>query len=271
MNNKYKKKLIQRPLNANIFVIFSIVFTKTRNLFFLALALFLLFSSSNNFHIIDFISSSTRDYAVWLYSKLPSVKLDSLYSWFYTMEEYERLKAENMALRSENAGMRIRLKDYEIVASSDYFKSRSAHYKTILARIVMHNSDTFGDVMSIDVGSADGVKKNAAVVLDGSLVAKVISVGEYHSIVLPIHSVASKVAAISLSDRVRCILVGGDETLHPMYFPSDVELEEEDVFITSGDDDLPYGLQIGFVTQSGGVKQASDLRNAEYVKIVMKR
>lgn len=73
-------------------------------------------------------------------------------------------KARNQSLKEENAQLRSALK----------LKNTLTGYQKINASVISRSANTWSDLLTIDKGSAAGVKKNQAVVCGGGVIGRII-------------------------------------------------------------------------------------------------
>lgn len=153
---------------------------------------------------------------------------------------------EMEGLQKENAQLLTLLK------TAGEFKKEAIGAKVI-------SSSPFGEfkTLLINAGQDKGIKKNMAVVANGSLVGKIGEVNSKTSLVLLISDLNSAVDVISSGSRARALLVGRMGTLSLRPFASLTRLEylhrtsgikEDDIIVTSGQDSLyPAGIPVGTV------------------------
>lgn len=160
------------------------------------------------------------------------------------LENYEQMRRSNTGIRKENERLREQLKF-----------SNSLEEKNYPAQIIARNTDNIDAYFTIDKGSSSGIKKNMPVIAyqDGNsgLVGKIIQVGKFTSIVMPVYNVNCTVSARIQNTRNIGLVSGRgnyEGTLSMKYIRKSVlsELHFGDVIVTSGENnnymrDLPLG------------------------------
>ncbi|MBD5399024.1 MAG: rod shape-determining protein MreC [Treponema sp.] len=160
------------------------------------------------------------------------------------LENYEQMRRSNTGIRKENERLREQLKF-----------SNSLEEKNYPAQIIARDTDNIDAYFTIDKGSSSGIKKNMPVIAyqDGNsgLVGKIVQVGKFTSIVMPVYNVNCTVSARIQNTRNIGLVSGKgnyEGTLSMKYIRKRVlpELHFGDVIVTSGENnnymrDLPLG------------------------------
>ena len=149
------------------------------------------------------------------------------------LSELEKLRKENLRLR-------------EMLA----FKI-SEPRQVAIATVISRSARRWSGSIMIDQGTADGVKKDMAVITPEGLVGKVLEARQYYSVVLLITD-SRFAAAVRLQDnRVEAVLVGdGRGSCIVKYLNADASASKDGVFVTSGLDALfPSGIPAGEITR----------------------
>lgn len=171
-------------------------------------------------------------------------------------------------LRDENKELTERLKNYEILqrSNTDIKKenerlkeqldfSNSLQEKNYPARIISRNPDSLYSAFTINKGSRHGIRKNMPVLaIQGGivgLVGKVVTVGAFTSLVMPIYDSKCSVSARIQNTRDIGLVTGDgsvDMPLNMSYIKKRVlnELNYGDLVVTSGESgnfmgDIPIG------------------------------
>lgn len=184
------------------------------------------------------------------------------------------IQAENLQLEARVAELEGQLADYtEVKAENDRLKAllnfntgsdTPPEYKT--ARVIGKTPGHWFNVFDIDLGMADGIKKDMPVINGDGLVGRVLQTGAHFSRVLAIIDSSSGVSSIVERTRDLGIISGsntaGDEDplLTMDNLPLDADLMPGDKVITSGlTSTFPKGVAIGEVIE---VSQSNDgMRN----------
>ena len=171
-------------------------------------------------------------------------------------------------LREENKELTERLKNYEILqrSNTDIRKenerlkeqldfSVSLKEKNYPAQIISRNPDSLYSAFTINKGSRHGIRKNMPVLaVQGGivgLVGKVVTVGAFTSLVMPIYDSKCSVSARIQNTRDIGLVTGdgsADSPLNMTYIKKRVlnELQIGDLIVTSGESgnfmgDIPIG------------------------------
>jgi rod shape-determining protein MreC len=193
------------------------------------------------------------------------------------LERYEELERSNAEIYQEN----IRLREQLGFA-------RSLRYRRIPAQISGRDPNNLYSALVINKGSYSGVSINMAVVAwqDGvqALVGKVIQIGAFESLVMPVFDINSQVAARFSVSRYEGIIEGQGSAETPLlmrFVPrrarSDINIG--DIIISSGMGGIfPAGINIGRVngvnvleyenTLNVEVSPMIDFSRLEYVFII---
>ncbi len=151
------------------------------------------------------------------------------------VEDYEFLQRSNAEIRRENERLT------ELLGFTQTYA-----YKTETARIIGRDPENLYSGITIDKGSRHGVQKNMPVMAlqNGNigLVGKVVTVGLYTSLIMPIYDFNSHVSARVQSTRDLGLVSGNgfsDGTLTLNYIKNRVlnDLQFGDVIVTSGEND----------------------------------
>jgi rod shape-determining protein MreC len=107
--------------------------------------------------------------------------------------------------------------------------------------------------VTIDKGSAHGVKPDSAVITPAGVVGRVIQTSNFFSIVQLVIDSQSAVGVLLESTRRQGIVRGtGGRDLDLDYIDDDNDLKQGDVFLTSGLDRIyPKGLPVGVILSVG--------------------
>lgn len=148
------------------------------------------------------------------------------------------LESQIAVLKSENAAMRRLLG-----APLPY------DWRFTPARVIGLPSS---ESLQIDKGTAEGVKKGMAVVFENVLVGKVSRVSEHFSSVSPPSSPEVKILVLTRSStdpgvKARGLLVGQGGKVNLERVLTQEALDEGDLVLTAGDEELPPDIPIGKV------------------------
>lgn len=160
------------------------------------------------------------------------------------LEKYEQMRRSNADIKKENE----RLKEQLGFATS-------LEEKNYPAQIIGRETDNLSSYLTINKGSSVGIKKNMPVIAyqngEVGLVGKIIQVGTFTSIVMPIYNSNCSVSTRIQNTRDLGLVSGNgreDEPLSMAYIRKRVldELHIGDVIVTSGENnnymkDIPVG------------------------------
>lgn len=174
------------------------------------------------------------------------------------LEDYEYLQRNNAEIRKENERLR------ELLGIS-----QSVTNKNIVAQIIGRDPDSLYSAITINKGSKQGIKKNMPVIAvqngDIGLVGKVVSVGPFTSLIMPIYDFQCNISARIQHTRDLGLVVGqgnSDVPLQMQYIKKRVlnELQYGDVIVTSGENEnYPKDIIIGNITKIEPVEYDSSL------------
>jgi len=174
--------------------------------------------------------------------------------------ELEKYKQQILEFQKENINLRSMLG----------LKQRSLQYDMEAAEVIGRDSGNWFNVILIDKGEEDGIKKDMAVVTDQGLVGYTFSTGKNYAKVILITDDRSSVSSMIERTRDNGIIKG---TIDPaprgfvkmVYLPQEANLVKGDVVISSGlGGVVPKGIIIGEVMEAG--KEPNDLMQYAIIK-----
>jgi len=197
-----------------------------------------------------------------------------------TYDENQRLKHDNDELRMQIAQQR------ELVLEAQRIRSlaglqESGLGTSVVARVIGHDPRR-SQTITIDKGTASGVRSDTSVITPTGIVGRVIHSGNFSSIVQLIVDSQSAVGVMLQSTRRQGIVKGtGGRDLDLDYIDDDNDLKEGDTFLTSGEDRIyPKGLPVGIILSVGPrrgllktvqIRPAADLGRLEEVLCITER
>jgi rod shape-determining protein MreC len=166
-------------------------------------------------------------------------------------DENQRLKHENDELRTQIGNEHETLLEAQRLRALVGLQD-SGIGKSVVARVIGRDAGK-GQTVTIDKGSAHGVKPDSAVLTAAGIVGRVIRSSNFFSIVQLITDSQSAVGVMVESTRTQGTLRGnGGRELDLDYIDDDNELKAGDKFLTSGKDLVyPKGLAVGVITAIG--------------------
>ena len=178
--------------------------------------------------------------------------LSSLWSNYidliHVQQQNRQLLEEVDRLRLEEAGLAEDARQARRLQSLLNFKEKYI-YKTVAAQVIGASGSDQSHLLILDKGSADGLKRDDAVITPDGIVGRLREVFPHHSLLLEISDATSGAGVELVNTRLQGILRGNaygqpeivdvlpDERIHP-----------GDAVITSGGDQIfPRGLPVGTV------------------------
>lgn len=193
--------------------------------------------------------------------------------------ELETLRAQNTKLRERVAGLEeARLENARLRALAGFVQQ--GQVKPLLARVIGRPENSWEGVVTIDKGTADGVRASMPVVAAGGLLGQTTRVTGHTAKVRLISDQGSGVASIIQSSRAEGVVRGSIQgALNLDFVNRDATVKPGDVVITSGLGGVyPKGLLVGEVTkvantpaglyQSISVAPSADLKGLEEVLVL---
>jgi rod shape-determining protein MreC len=230
---------------------------------------------------------------VWLLDSLaPAEKLAdrAMYGVNYVWSRYIGLIGvydDNQRLKRENDALRVQiLQEREAVLEAERVRGLASLQetglgKTVIARVIGRDPGR-SQTITIDKGSAHGLKPDVALMTAAGVVGRVIHTSNFFSIVQLIVDSQSAVGVMLQSNRRQGILKGnGSRDLELDYIDDDNDLKEGDTFLTSGEDRIyPKGFPVGVILSIGGrrglfkevqIRPSADLGRLEEVLCILER
>jgi rod shape-determining protein MreC len=192
---------------------------------------------------------------------------------------------ENDKLRQENKGLKLQLEELQSQAEEAgrlaallHFREEHQNVRMIPARVIGTSADTSSEVIYVDRGQRDGLKRNMGVITPDGVVGKVIEVYGDTAQVLLLTDKDSGVGAMLADSRIQSPVGGmGEPLLNMKYVASDDEVKVGEKVVTSGMDrifpkDLPVGTVVnvkpGMPFKQIRVSPAAKLERLEEVLIL---
>ncbi len=214
-------------------------------LFFLFLefiALFFLFSATNNYHHYNYLSSSNSISA-------------GLFNLQYSMTSYFSLREINNQLLVENAKLKNQLLNKDLVIGKKYIKHKDTTYKKNFlfkeVRVINSQYKFYKNNLIINAGINSGVQKKSGLIGTKGLLGIVTNVSSNYASVRPIINpdFGLKILHKNSNSWGDLIWIPEQNSYNNVYvknIPIYTEVKEGDFFITSGAEGLfPRGVIIG--------------------------
>lgn len=196
------------------------------------------------------------------------------------VRDYFNVLEQNQALREENAELRqwmneaLRLR--ETIAVYERLQTYHAPPESlpIDGFVIGESNDAFARSMLVNVGAADGVKRDQAVVDDMGLVGRIVEVGAHASRILLLTDIQSRVPVYVEEAAIEGILVGRTKARPAIRFTESsekVSFSPGQRVLTSGaGGSMPRGLAVGVIAGERDGEAIVDLY-ANYARTRMVR
>ena len=164
------------------------------------------------------------------------------------LQNYEYLQRNNAEVRKENERLREQL---------GYMTASS--YKSYSARIIGRETDNLYSGITIDKGARNGIKKGMPVIAvqngDVGLVGKIVTVGPFTSLIMPIYDMQCHISSRIQNTRDIGIVQGNgtfDSTLTMSYIRKRAleDFNYGDIVVTSGENgNYPPDIALGTISK----------------------
>lgn len=196
-----------------------------------------------------------------------------------TARQNEQLQRENGALKLEIMQLQGKSAEADRLAALLNFKQKQNKVPMVVARVIGSSADPNSNVLYIDQGQRDGIRKNMGVITPEGVVGKIIESYRDTSQVLVVTDRDSGVGAMIADSRIQSPVGGsGEPLLNMKYVGNDDEVAVGSRVVTSGMDRIfPKDLPVGIITQvkTGGqyklirVKPSANLEKLEEVIVLL--
>ncbi|EMA6342803.1 rod shape-determining protein MreC [Bacillus cytotoxicus] len=191
------------------------------------------------------------------------------------LDKYATLSTDLKRIEEENKELR------EVIGAKDSLRD----YKPTHATVISRNPDKWYDLIGIDKGAQQGIKKDMAVITAKGLVGRVKSASQFTSTVELLSSMnrTNRVSAVvqGQEENISGLIEGYDKEKQLLLFTkisSGAKVEKGQMVVTSGLGDIfPENLPIGEIvevepdayglTQTAYVKPAADLNDVHQVMV----
>jgi rod shape-determining protein MreC len=198
-------------------------------------------------------------------------------------KENESMRAELDRLKVRNAELEGRALEADRLAALLNFRTAHADTSMLAASVIGASPDSGSQVIYINRGSRDGIRRDMGVITPDGVVGKIIAVYPDTSQVLRLDDKDSGVGALLTDTRTQGPVKGtGEPLLSLEYISNDEKVTVGENVLTSGQDrifpkDLPVGKVVDFVADPKTpfmrirVKPAAHLDRLEEVLILQTR
>ena len=147
------------------------------------------------------------------------------------------------------------------------------------AEVVSNGKEPLANRIIINKGSRQNIRAGDAVVDENGLVGQVSQSYPFSAEVHLLTDAKAVIPVMVARTGVRTLVYGGSDQLSLRYFPSDADLQPEDLLVTSGLDSVyPAGIPVAKVVQTGRntgmpyysaqLKPVAALRSSKYVLVL---
>ncbi len=213
--------------------------------------------------------------------------IGKIYAESSRLTDYMKLDEANQELLAENAALRISL-DKVLRRDTSTLQTvmdslGNPRYAYISARVTNNSLRQKNNYITIDKGSADGIRKGMGVISPSGIVGIVLNVSQHFATIQSLLHSDSRISAALQESQAFGSLIWGDNYDSKKAIlrdiPNHVEVRRGEAVVTSGYSLFPPGIQIGEViatTEVGGesfkdisITLSTDFYNLQYVYVVV--
>lgn len=213
--------------------------------------------------------------------------IGKIYAESSRLTDYMKLDEANQELLAENAALRISL-DKVLRRDTSTLQTvldslGNPRYAYISARVTNNSLRQKNNYITIDKGSADGIRKGMGVISPSGIVGIVLNVSPHFATIQSLLHNDSRISAALQESQAFGSLIWGDNYDSKKAIlrdiPNHVEVRRGEAVVTSGYSLFPPGIQIGEViatTEVGGesfkdisIALSTDFYNLQYVYVVV--
>jgi rod shape-determining protein MreC len=198
--------------------------------------------------ICAFLIVQNSHYHRALFFNSSNAAIGSVLSVSQDIANYFELRRINESLAAENTQLKNTLSSFnQLPDSIRYDSARNFNY--IKAKVINHSVDLRNNMLTINVGTSNGVKKNMAVIGGGGIIGKTRYVSDHFTLVTSLLHTESMVPAV-VKGKVNICTIQWDGTspyfVDLLYVPRHYTLEVGDSILTSGYSGIfPENILIG--------------------------
>ncbi len=196
----------------------------------------------------------------------------------YLLDENKRLTADNARLKMEARQVTLQSRELSELKTLAQLQQYGLTSSTT-AEVVSAGNEPLSDYLIINKGSQDGVVVGDAVVDEGGLMGQITEVQHLTSKLSLTTDSHIVVPVMVERTGVRTLVYGGGGNLSLRYFPTDADLQPDDVLLTSGLDSVyPVGIPVARVQQTSRnagtpyykvvLQPSAALRSSKYVLVL---
>jgi rod shape-determining protein MreC len=175
--------------------------------------------------------------------------------------QFRRILSENNDLLEENARLRDELvktalsrhdlAELKRLTESMNYIDPSKNYSYITAKVIAMDGSGWYKIFTLNVGTKDGVKKNAVVINGDGLVGRVLDVGPNWAKVISIIDENNSVSfqVFRDLDLIGILSGNGKGKVEGFMLDEEASVIEGDILVTSGMEIYPQGIPIGKISR----------------------
>lgn len=195
-------------------------------------------------------------------------------------QKWQDVYTQNETLRAENA----QLKQWQSMTAELQAENESLRNLLKLAPAETHHylsgkmignlAGSFSQSQFLDIGAAEGVVKDMAVISGEGLAGRVLEVGNSTSRVMLVTDINSRIAVMGQNSREKAVAIGRDHSLLELHYLADnTQMKPGELILSSGDAKLlPAGIPVGRVVKVEKnqvlVKPIVDWTRLSYVSLI---
>ena len=196
----------------------------------------------------------------------------------YLLKENQRLTADNARLKMQER--QVILQTRELAELKNLAQVQQLGLKSnTTAEVVSAGDDPMSDHVVINKGTQDNVVLGDAVVDESGLIGQITEAQHLNAKVSLITDNNIVIPVMVERTGVRTLVYGGGGMLSLRYFPTDADLQPDDVLLTSGLDSVyPVGIPVARVVQTSRnagtpyykviLQPSAALRSSKYVLVL---
>lgn len=204
----------------------------------------------------------------------------NIISFSQGVREYFSLRRINADLAEENAKLRSQLEKYSAVDSM--YTDTTRRFDFVSAKVINNSTQMFKNYITVNKGSADGLRPGMAVISAKGAVGKVKSVSNHYAVLISMLNVDHQVSSmIKRTGHFGTVQWNGTDprSVNLNYIPRHVTPQVGDTIVTSGFNAVfPPNILIGVVTKANlkdesqfwevNVELAQDFAKLSFVEVV---
>lgn len=201
-----------------------------------------------------------------------------LQSQTYLLSENQRLTEENAQLKMQSHNADVQKQALDQLKALFALQSHGLEI-TAAAEVISDGKEPLSSRIIINKGSNQGIREGDAVVDQTGLIGQISQVHPVSSEVTILVDSNSVIPVMVARTGVRSLAHGGSGGIALRYFPTDADLQPNDLLVTSGLDSIyPAGIPVARVTQTGRnagtpyynaeLKPAAALYSSKYVLVL---